>query len=96
MRRLGLVEGVSTLILFFIAMPLKYIGGIDAAVTWSGWIHGGLFILLGLAVSYCWWRAKWPFKRPFTIMVAAVFPFGPFVIDKTIRGWDREYSSRRE
>lgn len=91
MRRLGLVEGVSTLILFFIAMPLKYFAGMPAAVTWVGSIHGALFVALGLAVSYCWWKARWPFKRPFQIMVAAVFPFGPFLMDRKIKEWDREY-----
>lgn len=94
MHILGLVEGVSTLILFFIAVPLKYMAGIEHAVRWPGRIHGALFVMLGLVVTYCWWKAKWPIKRPFKIMVAAVLPFGPFVIDRTIREWDKEYQEK--
>lgn len=94
MRSLGLVEGISTLILFFIAMPMKYFAGIEHAVRWPGRIHGGLFVLLGLAVAFCWWKAKWPIKRPIKVMVAAVFPFGPFLIDRTVKEWDEEYREK--
>lgn len=40
----GRIEGVSTLVLFFIAMPLKYGFDQPMAVTYVGWIHGVLFI----------------------------------------------------
>ena len=45
-RIVSLIEGCSTLVLFFIAMPLKY--GLDMAhaVSWPGRIHGALFLLL--------------------------------------------------
>ena len=46
LRTLSLVEGSSTLILFFIAMPLKYVLELPEAVSWPGRIHGGLFVLL--------------------------------------------------
>jgi len=36
LRRLGFVEGLSTLVLFFVAMPLKYLAGKPEAVRISG------------------------------------------------------------
>ena len=38
------IEGISFLILLFIAMPLKYIFGIPEATKIVGMLHGGLFM----------------------------------------------------
>ena len=48
LRLLSLIEGVSTLILFGIAMPLKYAAGMPLAVTIAGTVHGALFTALAL------------------------------------------------
>lgn len=45
LRTMGFIEGMSLLILLFIAMPLKYWAGLPLAVTIVGSVHGGLFIL---------------------------------------------------
>ena len=50
LRRLSLCEGVSTLLLFGVAMPLKYFANLPQAVSIVGMLHGILFICL--AVSY--------------------------------------------
>ena len=49
----GFVEGISFLLLIFIAMPLKYMLGLPAAVSWIGSIHG--FFVFGIyhCVNYC-------------------------------------------
>ncbi len=44
----GLIEGCSTLVLFFVAMPMKYYADIPEAVSVVGMIHGVLFIWLVL------------------------------------------------
>ena len=41
----GILETISTISLFFIAMPMKYIGGNEILVKIIGPIHGGLFVL---------------------------------------------------
>ena len=46
---LTLVEGVSTLVLFFVAMPLKYFAGKPEAVKIVGWLHGILFVAVMVA-----------------------------------------------
>ena len=44
LRVIGILEGVSYLVLLGIAMPLKYIYAIPEAVKFTGWAHGVLFM----------------------------------------------------
>ncbi|MDA8351774.1 MAG: DUF3817 domain-containing protein [Firmicutes bacterium] len=80
-RVIGLVEGISYLVLLGVAMPLKY--GLDwpMAVTVTGWIHGLLFVIYFAALVHVWFAEKWPLGRVFGAAVASVLPFGPFVFD---------------
>jgi integral membrane protein len=84
-RALALIEGVSFLALLGVAMPLKYAAGYPEAVKWVGWIHGVLFIALLLAVAHAARRVGWGARRVAQIVVAALVPFGPFVIDRGLR-----------
>ncbi|MEM7181475.1 MAG: DUF3817 domain-containing protein [Spirochaetota bacterium] len=85
LRILSLTEGVSTLILFLIAMPLKYLAGYPLAVTIVGSLHGGLFVLLIVLAALA--IVKVPIGLPLGIatMVAAVVPGGPFVVDHWLK-----------
>lgn len=87
LRRLALIEGVSFLILLFIAMPLKYFAGMPMAVKVTGWLHGVLFVLFGLALLRTKLAANWPVGRCALVVVAALLPFGPFVIDRRMVEW---------
>lgn len=82
LRWVGFIEGVSTLFLFGIAVPLKHFAGRPAAVHYAGSIHGGLFICLALMLLIAVWRI--PISWPLAMMgvVAAVVPFGPFIYDR--------------
>ena len=42
----GWIEGISTIFLFCVAMPLKYGFDMPQVVSLAGQIHGGLFVLL--------------------------------------------------
>jgi integral membrane protein len=79
---LGTIEGVSTLVLFGVAMPLKYLAGMPFAVRVAGSIHGGLFI--ALVVMFLLGIKRVPISRGLAGagITAAVFPFGPFIIDR--------------
>jgi integral membrane protein len=82
LRTAGFVEGCSTLVLFFIAMPLKYFAGMPLAVTIVGGIHGFLFLLLvALFIAAV---KKVPLALPLAVagVFGAVIPFGPFVVDR--------------
>jgi integral membrane protein len=87
LRWAGLAEGTSTLVLFFVAMPLKYFAGLPLAVTIVGSLHGVLFLGYLALVLVILVRHRWPVGRGLLLGVAAIIPFGPFVIDRRIPRW---------
>jgi integral membrane protein len=88
-RAAGLVEGVSALVLFFIAMPLKYLSPYPEmgkeVVFWVGAIHGGLFILYAAVTFTAWGQGALRFRHVVLAAVASIVPFGPFVIDRKLK-----------
>jgi integral membrane protein len=89
LRIFALTEGVSFLVLLGVAMPLKYVWGIPAAVQVVGWIHGLLFVAFCFALAFAFFQHRWPFWRGAVIFIAALVPFGPFVIDRRMRALER-------
>ena len=85
LRGIGLIEGVSFLLLLGIAMPLKYVWGMPMAVKVVGWAHGVLFVLFGMALLQVWKEHRWAFGRVALTFIAALVPFGPFVIDRRLK-----------
>ncbi|MEL6770684.1 MAG: DUF3817 domain-containing protein [Bacteroidota bacterium] len=85
LRLAGLVEGTSFLVLLFIAMPLKYLADQPEAVSIVGWVHGVLFVLFGVALLIAMQDEGWSLKKATVIFIAAVVPFGPFVIDRQLK-----------
>ncbi len=85
LRIVGFLEGISLLVLIFIAVPLKYVFGIPEGSQIVGSIHGALFLLfifntLGVGVEQ-----NWKFKETtWKVLLACVVPFGTFYIDKKI------------
>lgn len=84
LRLLGIVEGVSTLLLFFVAMPLKYLADMPMAVTVVGTIHGGLFVALVVMLGIGIQRVPMPPRLAAMGVVGAIFPFGPFIVDRKL------------
>ena len=89
LRRLGTVEGISTLLLFGGAMPLKYLGGNEIGVKIIGPIHGFLFIALVVIAAIAIERVPIGKKLGFAVIVAAIVPFGPFVVDRWLKKLDK-------
>jgi integral membrane protein len=87
-RVVGFIEGVSALVLFFVAMPLKYIvkhpSGTDA-VFWVGAIHGGLFVLYAAVAFHAYFKGHLSQKLLGYAALASIVPFGPFVIDRKLK-----------
>lgn len=87
---LGYLEGISLLILLFVAVPLKYAAGNPALVRALGPIHGALFLwyifqTLSIGVEQCW-----PFqKTTWKVLVACIIPFGTFYIGRQLRKADQ-------
>jgi integral membrane protein len=85
LRKAGIAEGISFLILLGIAMPLKYIFHQPMAVTIFGWAHGVLFVaFLFLAWEYKSDRNK-NLKWYATAFLAAIIPTGTFFFDKKLK-----------
>jgi integral membrane protein len=95
LRAIGFVEGVSFLLLLGVAMPLKYFAGLPQAVTALGWIHGLLFIAFCIALTQAHQDAQWTIRRSAGALIAALLPFGPFVIDKRLREEELQLGQRQ-
>lgn len=85
LRIAGWFEGLSFLILLFIAMPLKYGMGMPGPVRVVGWAHGVLFVIYILAIVWVAYVASWGFGRIFKSVAAGFLPFGPFVINHQLK-----------
>ena len=81
-RLLGWLEGVSLLLLFFVAMPLKYIWDMPYWVTWIGTAHGLLFILYIIGAVVVGDRLKWKLSILFSAFILSSVPFGTFVFER--------------
>lgn len=86
MRLIGMVEGVSFLLLMGVAMPLKYLAGFPEAVKWTGWLHGILFMGYCLAIFAALVGGRISFGKSVLAFVASLIPFGPFLIDRKLAG----------
>lgn len=86
LRLIGMFEGVSFLLLMGVAMPLKYFAAFPAAVTWTGWLHGVLFIGYCLAILSALVSGRISFGKAVLAFAASLVPFGPFLIDRKLAG----------
>jgi integral membrane protein len=85
LRLIGLIEGISFLVLLFVAMPLKYAAGIPEAVKYVGWAHGVLFVLFILALLQASAETDWSLRKMAGAFIASVVPFGTFVLDRQLK-----------
>lgn len=93
LRRIALIEAISFLVLLGIAMPLKYLAGQPLAVKVVGWAHGVLFVIFGIALLRAMLVARWSIVRAAVVFIAALLPFGPFVIDRRMRDYEAEFDA---
>ncbi|OYW44319.1 MAG: hypothetical protein B7Z08_12555 [Sphingomonadales bacterium 32-68-7] len=84
-RFVALLEGVTTIALFLVAMPLKYALGNPLLVPPVGMAHGMAWLLYLAAMAVCLpgrGFSLWQWARTF---IAALFPFGTFLNDGLVR-----------
>jgi len=84
MRTVGIIEGVSYLVLLFVAMPLKYFADIPKAVSYVGMAHGVLFVLFVFTIFIAIFQAGLSYGKGILAFVASLIPFGTFFLDKPI------------
>ena len=85
LRKAGIAEGISFLVLLCIAMPVKYFLKQPMAVTVVGWIHGILF----MAFLFLAWEVKTDRNKTIkwfgTAFLASILPAGTFFFDKKLK-----------
>jgi integral membrane protein len=79
---IALLEGISLLLLFFFAMPLKYFFNNPDYIRPIGMSHGLLFtgyIILAFMLKI---ENNWSYKKFGIVALASIIPFGTFYIEK--------------
>jgi integral membrane protein len=85
LRLLGMLEGISLLVLVFIAVPLKYYSDRPELVRIMGSVHGALFLLFVLNTFSTAIALRWSFRQTtWKVLLACVLPFGTFYVDRKI------------
>jgi len=81
-RIVSFLEGISYLLLLFVAVPIKYFQGNDEYVKMLGMPHGILFMLYIVLAIVMQTSLKWKTKDFAIILVASILPFGTFYVDR--------------
>ena len=81
-RVVSILEGLSYILLLFIAVPIKYIGGDESYVKLLGMPHGLLFVAYLVLAYLIKDSLKWNSKTFLIVLVASIIPFGTFYIDR--------------
>ena len=80
-RVITLLEGLSYVLLLFVAVPVKYWIGDEQYVKLFGMPHGLLFVLYIATAFIIRPYENWNFKDFGIVLLASVLPFGTFYID---------------
>ncbi len=78
----SILEGVSYILLLFVAVPIKYLAGNDYLVKALGMPHGILFVAYIIIALIIRSRMNWNGKTTMIVLIASLLPFGTFYINK--------------
>ena len=81
-RLTALLEGVSYILLLFIATPVKYLYNDPQYVKMLGMPHGILFMVYIVIAVLISSDMKWNRKTLGVVLMASIVPFGTFYVDK--------------
>ena len=80
-RIISYLEGISYILLLFIAVPIKYYANNPTLVKLLGMPHGLLFVayvILSLVNSK---KHDWNFSKTLVVLISSIIPFGTFYVD---------------
>jgi len=83
-RIVALLEGVSYLLLLFVAVPIKYSASNDAWVKALGMPHGMLFLAYLVLLFVSGSENKFKIKEYILCFLGSILPFGTFYVDYKI------------
>lgn len=89
-RYVAIAEGISYIILVFIAMPLKYLADFPEMVTYVGWAHGALFVAFVALLALSQILYRWSFLKFSLAFISSLIPFGTFILDKHLKEDERK------
>ncbi len=83
-RITAFLEGLSYILLLFVAVPIKYQSGDAYYVQLLGMPHGILFMAYLFLALYLNSQYKWDNKILLLVLVASIIPFGTFYVDRKV------------
>lgn len=81
----SLAEGVSFLVLLFVAVPLQVFGHHQTPVQIFGMLHGLLFVAYVMIAAYGYLQRKWTTSHLVWILLMAVLPTGAFFAERNVK-----------
>jgi len=81
-RITALLEGISYLLLLFVAVPIKYLNGDPQYVKLLGMPHGLLFVAYIVLAIWLKPDFKWSKKDFIIVLLASVIPLEPFMLKR--------------
>ncbi len=81
-RIVALLEGVSYLLLLFIATPVKYLLHEPKYVKLLGMPHGLLFIGYIILAFMLKSETNWTKSQLYSVLLASIIPLGTFYVDR--------------
>jgi integral membrane protein len=79
---MAIITGISLLILVFVIIPIRYIGGNETPSTYFSPFHGLMYFLYVLTAFDLVSRMRWGLGRLIKIMLAGCIPFLSFVAER--------------
>ncbi len=83
-RLINKIEGISFIILLFIAMPMKYSFGYPMATKVVGMLHGVLVFAFIYQIIEAKKEAGFTWKESALYSILSLIPFGSFYTDKLL------------
>jgi integral membrane protein len=87
-RQVSVVEGATLVVLIFIAMPLKHLGGHPVATATMGPIHGIAFVVYIWTLIQTVVSGECSRAEILRLVIAAIIPFGAFFNERVLKEKD--------
>jgi integral membrane protein len=81
-RVMAWIVGVLLIALILVAVPLKYLAGLDGPVEVIGTAHGWLYAIFFVTACDLALRARWSLKGSVLVLLAGTVPILSFVAER--------------
>lgn len=81
LRVISYLEGISYILLLFIAVPIKYYANDPSLVKLLGMPHGLLFVAFVILSLMNSKKYNWSFIKTIVVLISSIIPFGTFYVD---------------